>query len=144
MKTRYTAAEFRARQNLPPPGSNAQVISTSKPAIRVSTGPKMRKTEIEYEQILETEFSRGNGYEVRFEVITFRLAGGNYTPDFTIWDKQRLFLVVECKGSYRLGSAGRSHMAFKSAIAAFPHLRFRFAQKSKDGWAVKEFQHEQP
>lgn len=107
----------------------------AKPAIRMPRLDKMTKVEAEYGRLLSTEFY-GLSYDIRFEAITFKLPGGSrYTPDWTVWLERSLLLAVECKGAFRLGSAGRSHTAFKECIAAFPNIIFRFAQKSKDGWS---------
>lgn len=75
--------------------------------------------------------------KIEYESITLRLADGTkYTPDWIVWDGAKIVLCVECKGSFKLGSQGRSVSAFKRAIHDFPHLKFRFAQSSKDGWKV--------
>lgn len=129
---RMSSAEYQKRFGS---GVGNQVVGPKKAAIRLSKTDKMSKVEREYGRILEAEF---RGLEVRYEEFTFKLPGGNYTPDFTVWDRERLVLAVETKGAYRLGSAGRSHFAFKSAREAWPNIRFRFAQSTKDGWVVSE------
>lgn len=133
-----SAAEYRRSMGMPVAGELAGAAkSAGKPAIRMPAPLKMTKVEVEYERILKIEFP--NFYDVRFEAITLRLPGGSrYTPDFSVWHERALLLLVETKGAYRLSSAGRSHTAFKEAIAAFPHFKFRFAQKSKDGWKTME------
>jgi len=126
-----TAADF---QKLHGSGAGNQDVS-KKPAIRLPKEKKMSKPEREYERILRNEFPQ---CEIRHEGISFKLEGGLYTPDFTVWNGIILALVVEVKGAYRLQSAGRSHFAFKSAKAAWPHIKFRFAQCGKDGWNITE------
>lgn len=132
MSIRLSAAEFKKQFGGVAVGT---VKDCGKPGIRLPKPVKMSKVEDEYGRILITEFAC---HVLKYEAITLRLAGGNYTPDWTVWLGDRLLLCVECKGAYRLGSAGRSHMAFKAAIAAWPHIKFRFAQKSKDGWQTVE------
>jgi hypothetical protein len=122
-----SSAEFQAQF-----GSVKQ--AASRPAIRVPK-PRMTKTEAEYERILHTQFPASMGFVVQFEGLSFRLPSGTrYTPDFVIWDGNKILLAVEVKGSYRLGSAGTSHEKFKAAMAAYPEIRWRYAQKTKDGW----------
>lgn len=129
------AAEYRKRMGLPPAG-DTPLVPNSKPSIRLAAPVKMTKVEAEYEHILKMQFPI---CEVWYERVTFRLPGGSrYCPDFTVWENDRLVLVVETKGAFRLGSAGRSHTAFKECIAAMPDIRFRFAQKSKEGWKTVE------
>ena len=136
MPIRLTASEFQKQF-----GSSIgnQIVSKQpekKAAIRLPKPKTMTKAEEEYQRILEIEFVAGG--EVKFEAISFKLGGGVYTPDFTVWDGSRLLLCVEVKGSYRLHSAGRSHMAFKAARAAWPNIRWRFAHFTKDGWMTAE------
>lgn len=138
MKQRITAAEFQKRNGS---GIGNQVVNTppKKPAIRLSAPKKMSKPEEQYMRILQTEFPASQGFRVVHEGISFKLDGGLYSPDMTVWSGDRLVLVVEVKGGFRLGSAGRSHFAFKTARAVWPNLRFRFAQSSgKTGWSVAE------
>lgn len=135
MKSHYTIEEARAAGILPPLKSGGGQ-SSAKPAIRMPAPVKMSKPEAEYERILKIEFPM---FEVRYEAITLKLPGGNYTTDFVVMNANRIILMVEVKGSFRLGSAGRSHMAFKAAVAAWPHIRFRFAQRDKLGdWRTVE------
>lgn len=129
-QTRMSAEDFKRKFG------GVAVGTVKGPAIRLHGAQRMTKVEVEYERILKTEFP---AYAVRFEMITLRLPGGSrYTPDLSVWAGNQIVLLVEIKGAYRLGSAGRSHMAFNEAIAAFPNLKFRFAQKTKDGWTTKE------
>jgi hypothetical protein len=124
---------YRQMMGLPPPGGVSDIPQTAgNPKIRLPKPPTPNKCESEYGRILSAEF---HGHDVRYEAITLRLPGGNYTPDWSVWNGSALVLLVECKGGHRHHSAGRSHMAFKAAIAAFPNLVFRFAQKSPNGWA---------
>ena len=51
-----------------------------------------------------------------------------------IWEGNAIVLVVECKGSYRLHSAGASHEKVKSFIVAYPDIPFRYMRKTKEGW----------
>jgi hypothetical protein len=135
MPIRLSAAEFQKQFGT---SLGNQVVNDKPkgPAIRLPKPKKMTKAEEEYGRILQIEFAAGG--EVKFEAISFKLDGGVYSPDFSVWDGPRLLLCVEVKGSYRLHSAGRSHMAFKAARAAWPNIRWRFAQASKDGWRTVE------
>lgn len=73
----------------------------------------------------------------RFEAITLRLPGGNYTPDWMTVD-EGVITLHEVKGSFRFGSESRAILAFRSAAAAFPFFRFVWAMKAKGGkWIVK-------
>jgi hypothetical protein len=130
IRMRMTAAQY---QNQFGSGIWNQDVSVKKPAIRLPKATKMSKPEAEYERILRMEFPTA---EVKREAISFKLDGGNYTPDFTVWQGSILVLAVEVKGAYRLHSAGRSHFAYKTAKAAWPHVRFRFAQREKNGWSI--------
>ena len=135
MPIRLTASEFQKQF-----GSSIgnQIVSTpkEKPAIRLPRPKTMSKAEEEYERILRLEW--GHEFEIRHADIAFKLDGGLYTPDFSVWLKSDLVMCVEVKGSYRLHSAGRSHMAFKAARVKWPEIRWRFAQFTKDGWKTAE------
>ena len=117
----------------PPPAPAAGKVS-----IRVPKARKTPQTEIEYEQILRREFP---DCRVIHEGVMFRLpSGSRYTADFTVWSAERLVLIVECKGSRRLGSAARSYEAFKTMIATYPFIVHRFAEKGTDGqWILRNY-----
>jgi len=119
-----------------------KVIKTArKPGIRVPKKREPNKTEEDYSWELFSEFGNclGGTWSVKYEAITFKLSGGNYTPDWTVWRNAELVLVVECKGPYRLGSASASHRAFKEAASAWPLIAFRYAKQNKDKtWEVTE------
>lgn len=143
LPTRMKSSEFAAMMRGTPPPSRPgdpplpDKVHVVKSPIRLPKPLKMSGAEAEYERVLMTQFEPKMGFEIKFEAISFRLPGGSrYTPDFSVWYKTELHLLVEVKGSYRLGSAGRSHLAFKEAIAAFPHLRFRYAAKNGQDWIV--------
>lgn len=134
-KNRMSAAEFQAAFGS---GIGNQDVSAKKPAIRLPKLDKMTKTEREYERILQTEFPASLGYEVKYEAISFKLDGGLYSPDFSVWTGRMLVLCVETKGSVRLGSASRSHMAFRAARKSWPHIKWRFAQWTGSSWTTAE------
>lgn len=118
-----------------------------KPGIRVPKRRVMNKGEAEYKAILEKEYKPSMGFVVAYEVFRFRLKSGAwYCPDFTIWlDGYRLKLVCEVKGSYRLGSAGRSHLAFLTAAEEWKDIPFRYAKREKSGeWTVTEINNPSP
>jgi len=143
-----TSAQYRKQQGLPPPGVTqlppdwADPRPREKPQIRLPHLREPNRTEAEYGRILESEFSM---HHLAYEAITLRLPSGTrYTPDWTVWKWQSVFLksapqlvlVVETKGP-RIHNAA-SIRAFKEARSAFPWLRFRFAQKRKGEWAIAE------
>lgn len=107
-----------------------------KPGIRVPKRRVMNNGEAEYKAILEKEFR----CYVLYEGITFTLASGlKYCPDFTVWYCGCLKAVVEVKGSFRLGSAARSHLAFQTAAAEWRDIPFRYAKREKSGkWTITE------
>ena len=130
MKDQMTSAEFQARygnagRNSDPP---------KRPAIRMPAPTSENKNEAAYRRVLEIEF---RDCDVRYEAIKLRLPSGTtYTPDFSIFQPSGRLLLVEVKGSYRLGSASKSAHAFKEAVSAFPEISFRHATASKDGWII--------
>lgn len=107
------------------------------PGIRMPKARKMNKGEQEYLAILQREFP---GRKIKYEKFTFILESGlKYTADLTVWDAAILEMVVEVKGSRRLGSAGRSHLAFLTAAKEWPEVSFFYAKKNTDGsWSVTE------
>lgn len=101
--------------------------------VKERKGPN--KTELAYAR----EFLSVNGKIVaQYEGITFKLPGGSrFTPDWYLHD-HGTHIVVEVKGSYRLGSQGRAWTAFREARAAFPGFYFVWAERQKDGtWKEK-------
>lgn len=95
------------------------------------------KTEQEYNR----KFLGGRG---RYEAITIRTPGGNYTPDYLTIDDGKVTLH-ECKGDFRFASQSRSVLAFKTAAAFYPCWRFVWATKHKKGeWEVKEYLPDDP
>lgn len=73
-----------------------------------------------------------------YESISFRLPAGTlYTPDWTVWHANTIYLVIEVKGAHI--HRGASLEKFKAARAAFPQFHFQFYQLKRDGqWAVAE------
>lgn len=75
----------------------------------------------------------------RYEAVTLRMPGGNYTPDWMTVDDGRI-TFHEVKGAFRFGSQSRAILGFKSAAAAFPFWNFVWATLRKGGvWDVKRF-----
>lgn len=74
-----------------------------------------------------------------FEAVTLRLPGGSrYCADFLVMS-DGVPTLVECKGSFRLGSQGRAHTAFLEAAALYSSVfRFVWAEeipaKKGGGW----------
>lgn len=133
MSINMTSAEFRKLKGAP--------VLASRPQIRLPKREAMNKTEVAYLRVLQSEFPPQSGYEIKYEAISFRLGSGIYTPDFTVWRLGTILtpvltLVVEVKGGFIKRDASLSK--FKEARAAWPHLRFRFAQRRKTQWAIIE------
>jgi len=109
-----------------------------KKGIRVPKPRKMNKGEQEYFSVLKQEFPSATA--ILYEGLTLKLKSGcRYCADFTVWDRHKLLLIVEVKGSYVLASAGRSHLAFKTAASEWPGIPFRYAKKDENGqWQITE------
>lgn len=131
---RMSAAEFRAQFGSKIPST---VTSHEKPPIRIPKAAEPNKTESRYGDVLAIEFRSKDGYSIQYGCLTLRLADGTrYTPDWIVWKGSEIVLAVECKGSFKLGSNGRSVAAFKRAISDFPNIEFRWAQDTGHGWNV--------
>jgi len=128
------AALLAAINPAPKPAPEAPA---GKAGIRIPKARKKSSAEAQYEARLRREFP---DCEVRHEPFGLRLASGaRYTPDFVVLRGPEIVLMVEVKGSYRLHSAGRSHLAFKTAISEWPALRWRYAAKGRDGaWDITD------
>lgn len=132
---RMTSEEYQRLYGSKIRGSEVGPKQTS--PIRLPKPSAANKTEERYGYVLQCEFKESDGYRIGYEEITLRLKDGTkYTPDWIVWRGAEVVLAVECKGSFKLGSQGRSVTAFKRAIYDFPEIEFRFAQDSKDGWRV--------
>jgi hypothetical protein len=72
--------------------------------------------------------------DVEFEGESFELPGGNiYTPDFVVRNKKgEVILAFEIKGDFKLGSTGRSRLAFNVARELNPAIRFFWLEKVKN------------
>ncbi len=132
MSERMSHTEFQRRH-----GNCASVnmpeLPTQRPHIRMPKPVKKSKPEAEYERLLEREFK---GCRVRYEAYRLKLPSGTaYTADFSVTMADNRLLFVEVKGSFRLGSAARSALAFKEAAAAFPEHIFRHVTAEKVGWS---------
>lgn len=137
MNNRMTAAEFKKKYH--PTALPNQDVG-KKASIRIPKKSKINKNEATYQRILMAEFP---GCNVMYEPLSFKLDGGGYSPDFVVFDGPCIVLVVEVKGAHRFASAGRSHYAFKDAIAKYPSIRFRFAQSEESGgWRISEANNE--
>lgn len=104
--------------------------SIARPPYRDSRGTPNRTEERYNRQVL-----CGAG---RYEPITFRMPGGNYTPDWMTMD-DGVPTFHEVKGAYRFASQSRAVLGFKSAAAAFPFFNFVWATLRKGGtWDVQK------
>lgn len=93
---------------------------------------KLTKTEKRYMAYLRTNT---NIVEIWPHAITFKLRNGHrYTPDFVVLLKDGSREVHEVKGSYKLGSAGRSILAFDQSHREWGAIfQFVWAAKNKQG-----------
>jgi hypothetical protein len=131
---RMSAAEFRAQFGSKIPST---VTNHEKPPIRLPKENSPNKTEGRYGDVLAIEFKVKDGYSLQYECLSLKLKDGTrYTPDWIVWKGPEIILAVECKGSFKLGSNGRSVAAFKRAISDFPNIKFRWAQDTSNGWNV--------
>lgn len=137
---RMTAADFK-KQFGSSVGNQIVNESAMKPQIRLpkNTGPN--KTEAEWMRICQ---SKNIDSVVLYEPWSLKLpSGSKYTPDVVVidganQDGRAMITCYEVKGAHIHQSGGRSILAFKEARAAYPWMRFVFAQKRKDGWATSE------
>lgn len=129
-------AEFDRRDGKP----------AAKPQIRLPKKREPNKTEAEWMDRLRRTNCDHPGFTVLYEPFTLRLPSGTrYTPDVvTIQGRVEgyeiapipmgcICTIYEIKGARVHNPA--SIRAFKEARAAFPFWIFRFAQKTKGGWA---------
>ena len=135
---KITNPDDRKALGLPPRTDTAiptyTVILETTGKTRKASRRKMKQTEIDFNQ----DILGGRGM---FEVVMFRLPGGSrYTPDFfTVEDGVATF--YEVKGSYRLHSHGRALTAFRECRAHFTMFRFRWFEKSANGFIEKHKEH---
>lgn len=121
---RLSAWEWQERNSPKPPA----------PAIRI---PRQRRPNATESRWLEHARLVRPFCSIRYEAITFRLASGAlYTPDFSGWNGATLVWCCEVKGPHIHSS--RSVLAFKSAAAEWPTVRWIFAQWTGDRWAETE------
>lgn len=129
LPARYREQAARQLVSKPKPAPKKRAVSP----IRVKKNASgMNKTEEKFNR----EVLLGLG---KYEAITFHLSGGAYTPDFYFVNPDtNEICLIEVKGSYRLGSQGRSVFAFKQASAEYPQFRFMFAKLADDGrtWTI--------
>ncbi len=134
----YTPTEFKRLHGSP--FGNQDVSRKPMNALRMPAPPKMTKAEEQYGRILQTQYPYRASHEIMFESISFRLRNGTrYTPDWVVFGGAQIVLVVEVKGSFRLGSAGTSAMKVKDFVVDYPMIPFRHVQKQKDGWYEQNF-----
>jgi hypothetical protein len=121
----------------------SQPVSPSLPvkageSIKKPKGPN--KTESSYMAALGFEFP---GCGIKFEQVTFHLDNGHaYTPDIVVWGEQfdGGALFVEVKNSaFKHASYGRSRMGFDQCRIEHLEFKWRWAEKTKEGWTVKDY-----
>lgn len=128
-----TAKEFQAKFGRIEEGIPAGTVGP-KAQIRIPKSVTPNKTEAAW---MEQAKRRHPNAEVKYEPLTFRLPSGTrYTPDVIVFAKEggQVLAVYEVKGPHIHNSA--SIRAFKEARSAFPWWPFKFAQLTKDGWAI--------
>lgn len=139
-----TAAEYRAwvqGRGVMAPGAVAlQDDSKAKsPQIRMPAAVKMNQGEQAWMRVLQGRFPAPR-YVVLFEPLTFRLPSGcRYSPDLVVMEGATMVELWEVKGK-RIHN-GHAIRAFKEAVAAWPALRWGFAQKTDEGWAERLANH---
>lgn len=129
-----TALEFQKQFGRIEEGIPAGTIGGPKAQIRIPKAATPNKTEAAW---MEQAKRRHPKAEVKYEPLTFRLPSGTrYTPDVIVFAKEggQVLAVYEVKGPHIHNSA--SIRAFKEARSAFPWWPFKFAQLTKDGWAI--------
>lgn len=120
--------------------THRQPVDQSAPSTKGrSKGPN--KTELEYQTRLGYEFP---GCKIRFEGITLHLDNGHaYTPDLvvTLNDGDLLLVEVKARGknNYRQPSYQRAKVMFDQSRLEYPQWRWRFAEKCRGEWEVKDF-----
>lgn len=98
-----------------------------KPVVKSKRLPN--KTELEYKALFLA------GMDARYEAHTFHMANSHeYTPDWCIYENDKLVAVVECKGGYAFGSQSHSRLAFDQCRCEFQGVKFVWARKGKKGW----------
>jgi len=130
-----TARQFQAQfGNGPVADEFARLEGKAQIRLPKKRGPN--KTEAEWIGILERRFDPAY-FRVLYERVTLHLPSGTrYTPDAVVMENKyrgAIYEFWEVKGPHIHNSA--SIRAFKEARAAYPLWSFRFAQKTKGGWA---------
>lgn len=129
---RMTAAEYRRVVLGEGPKAAVALTPALQPQIRMPAAVKMNHGESEWMRILQARFPAPR-FEVRFEPMTFKLPSGcRYTPDLVVMEGAALVELWEVKGK-RIHN-GHSIRAFKEAAAAWPALRWGFAQRRDGEW----------
>ena len=112
-----------------------QMVEAFAPLTTMQTTAKIAK--VRQPNKTEAEFANLylRGVEARYEALTWRMANGSkYTPDWVVFVDGLPTACVECKGSYRFASHGRSKLAWSQCAVEFPGIEWVFAVKTKDGW----------
>lgn len=123
--------------------AEAQINNSAQPQTpaqpKLSPKPKRTVTMSKTEERFKKEFA---GLNLLYEPISLKLpGGGRYTPDFASADPQTGHITLyEIKGSYRLHSHGRAHLAFRVAKATYGKLfTFRWFELQKKTFIEKHF-----
>lgn len=118
-------------QNPQPAASPASEKCSGGPAIRIPARNGPNRTERRCaDEYLPRHWP---GLRYAFASIKFVLPSGTvYTPDWTVWDGDRLVAAVEVKGAHVHNA--RSGQAFKEALVAFPAHTWAFAQWKRNLW----------
>jgi hypothetical protein len=131
---RLSAAEYRKRAGVPPPGDDR--VRPSRPEHLNPQRGRMNKTEAAYAQHLDALKLAGEIVGYRFEAMTLRLADRtSYTPDFLVEtvDGPRLEFH-EVKGFWR----DDARVKFKVAAELFPMFAFVEVKRKERRWACQQ------
>lgn len=110
---------------------SSPIPKAEKPA-KVKQARAMTGTEREYARTYLV------GTDARFEAYPLKMANGHtYTGDFAVYSGGAVIEIHECKGGWAFGSQQRSRLAFDQCRIEFPHIKFVWAKKTKNGWVIK-------
>lgn len=152
--TEEQLADYQSRQKQPKADPLQQLISAAgftgtmpkpkKPALagsRHGKAPGPNKTESEYGRMLQLEFPN---CKIRYEALSFTVDldgdGFRYTPDWVVYLPSGGLLCVEVKNAgYKHASYGRAKLAFAATRDQWPMFDFRWAEKEKSSWSIRNY-----
>ena len=109
---------------------NKEIFHTSHPKVPTTDEQKLNKTEKSYLALLRLQ-----GYNPGIQNVTVKLAYDlRYTPDFTYYDSNDHFVLVDTKGGFTREDAW---IKAKMAAHQFPRWIWQVVSKTRDGWEIK-------